>query len=141
MQVKKSGLELLESALERLLSGNVVVLPSNARLNIKNVEIEAGMGDGSAYHYPDLIERIKEAKARVAPKRKEVKSPTKSALTTATKNVRLTKSNAELKFEKAALLVAQTELTYNLFQCCDDPKFIVDAYEHSNNVLPFNKPN
>jgi hypothetical protein len=55
--------ELLEAALSRVVSGNTLVVPANARINVSNVEKESGLGNGSAYHYPEMIEKIKSAAA------------------------------------------------------------------------------
>jgi hypothetical protein len=69
------------------------------------------MGNGSAYDYPEFVDEIKLAKAAQP------------------KKIKTNKSNKRV-------LVAQSELVYNLFKSCDDPKFIIDAYEKTNNVLP-----
>lgn len=55
--------ELLDVALSRIVSGNTLVVPSSARINVSNVEKESGLGNGSAYHYPEMIEKIKSASA------------------------------------------------------------------------------
>lgn len=44
----------------------------------------------------------------------------------------------KLKQERDASLVAQTELVYNLFQLCDCPKFIVDAYKTTGDTVKTN---
>ncbi|WP_444996701.1 hypothetical protein [Aliikangiella sp. IMCC44359] len=51
--------QTLETALERLKSGNTIRVPASRKLSVRAVEDEAGLGDGSAYYYPDIISLIK----------------------------------------------------------------------------------
>jgi hypothetical protein len=53
--------ERLESALDRILSGNTDGAVRR-RLSVSAVEREAGMGSGSAYYYPEIISKLKGAK-------------------------------------------------------------------------------
>lgn len=58
----------LEDALKRILSGKTERIDPNRRLSVKAVEEEAGLGDGSAYYYKDIVTTIKEAVIQNQPK-------------------------------------------------------------------------
>lgn len=50
----------LENALKRILSGKTERIAPNRKISVKAVEEEAGLGDGSAYYYKDIVSTIKE---------------------------------------------------------------------------------
>jgi hypothetical protein len=52
----------LENAISRIQSGETKRIPSTRKLSVRAVEDEAGLGDGSAYYYKDVIDKIKQAK-------------------------------------------------------------------------------
>lgn len=52
--------ELLD-ALARILDKKTVRIPPTRKLSVRAVEDEAGLGDGSAYYYKDVLGKIKEA--------------------------------------------------------------------------------
>ncbi|WP_448247869.1 hypothetical protein [Thalassotalea agariperforans] len=58
----------LEDALKRILSEKTERIDPNRKLSIKAVEEEAGLGDGSAYYYKDVVAKIKEAVIQNSPK-------------------------------------------------------------------------
>ena len=49
----------LENAITRILEQKTKRIPSSQKLSVKGVEEEAGLGDGSAYYYKDIVEKIK----------------------------------------------------------------------------------
>lgn len=49
----------LETALERILTGKPVRIMAARKLSIRAVEDEAGLGNGSAYYYPDIVNKIR----------------------------------------------------------------------------------
>lgn len=49
----------LKEALNRILTGKPIIIPDTQKLSVKAVEEEAGLGDGSAYYYKDIVEKIK----------------------------------------------------------------------------------
>lgn len=51
----------LAAALQRILSGEPLRVSPDRKLSIKAVEEEAGLGNGSAYYYPDIVQDIKQA--------------------------------------------------------------------------------
>jgi hypothetical protein len=51
----------LDAALQRIIDGASENISSTTRLSVSSVEKEACLGNGSAYHYPDLIDKIKTA--------------------------------------------------------------------------------
>ena len=58
----------LEQALDRLLSGKTERIAPNRKVSVKAVEEEAGLGDGSAYYYKDIVQKIKKAVVLNSPK-------------------------------------------------------------------------
>lgn len=126
MSKNKPGEIRLREAFERLKNNKPVVVPIGSKVNPKNVQLEAEMGDGAVYYYKTLLQEIKDEKKNVTEAKSENK---KSEKTTSNKTKQLQEENKRLKKERDAALVAQTELVYNLFQNCSDPKFIVGAYE------------
>jgi hypothetical protein len=49
----------LENAINRIQKGETIRIPSTRKLSVRAVEDEANLGDGSAYYYKDVIEKIK----------------------------------------------------------------------------------
>lgn len=58
----------LEQALGRILSGKTHRVDPARKISVKAVEEEAGLGDGSAYYYKDIVQKIKESAIRNSPK-------------------------------------------------------------------------
>ena len=49
----------IEEALKRILQGRPQIIPSTQKLSVKAVEEEAGLGSGSVYYYPEIVNKIK----------------------------------------------------------------------------------
>lgn len=49
----------LENAINRIQQGETIRIPPTRKLSVRAVEDEANLGDGSAYYYKDVIEKIK----------------------------------------------------------------------------------
>ncbi|MBF4374965.1 hypothetical protein [Vibrio anguillarum] len=60
----------LEQALERILSGKTHRVDPARKMSVKAVEEEAGLGDGSAYYYKDIVQKIKDSAIQNSPKAK-----------------------------------------------------------------------
>ncbi len=58
----------LEQALGRILSVKTHRVDPARKISVKAVEEEAGLGDGSAYYYKDIVQKIKESAIRNSPK-------------------------------------------------------------------------
>ncbi|MBF4249534.1 hypothetical protein EA007_00620 [Vibrio anguillarum] len=58
----------LENALKRILSRQTERIDPNRKISVKAVEEEAGLGDGSAYYYKDIVAKIKNAAIQHSPK-------------------------------------------------------------------------
>ncbi|RTP93723.1 hypothetical protein EKN38_25190 [Enterobacter sp. WCHEn045836] len=56
----------LEAALERVKNGQTRRISASRKLSARAVEEEAGLGNGSCYYYPEIIERIRRAKFHVS---------------------------------------------------------------------------
>ncbi|APD92256.1 hypothetical protein BM525_20505 (plasmid) [Alteromonas mediterranea] len=125
MSDNMTGEQRLRAAFERLKINTPTIVPKGSKINPKNVEAEAGMGDGAVYYYKDLVAEIKAAKeAQIAERR----AGGEKTATDKTKQLR--EERDQIKAQRDAALKAQAELAYNLFQACDDPRFIVNANRH-----------
>ncbi|WP_158144488.1 hypothetical protein [Vibrio metschnikovii] len=60
----------LEQALKRILSGETHRIDPARKISVKAVEEEAGLGDGSAYYYKDIVQKIKDSAIQNSPKAK-----------------------------------------------------------------------
>lgn len=49
----------IEAALERIIGGNPQRIQNTQKLSVSSVQKEAGLGQGSIYYYPELVEKIK----------------------------------------------------------------------------------
>lgn len=58
MSKRDNTLLTLEQALARILSGDTRRVSPDRKLSARAVETEAGLSNGSAYYYPEFIERI-----------------------------------------------------------------------------------
>jgi hypothetical protein len=122
MNENMTGEQRLRAAFERLKNNTPSIIPKGSKINPKNVEAEAGMGDGAVYYYKDLVVEIKVAKeAQIAERQAGGEK------TAADKTKQLRGERDQMKAQRDAALKAQAELVYNLFQACDDPRFIVNA--------------
>ena len=65
---ENTRLELL-NAIDRILSGNTIRIDAKRGLSAIAVEEEANLGNGSAYYYKDVIEKIKQLKSKVITKK------------------------------------------------------------------------
>jgi hypothetical protein len=51
----------LEQAFNRILTQKTIRISPERKLSVKAVEDEAGLGDGTAYYYKDVVQSIKDA--------------------------------------------------------------------------------
>ncbi|MGI1272497.1 hypothetical protein [Enterobacter kobei] len=58
MSKRDSTLLVLEEALARILNKTPLRVPQARKLSARSVEAEAGLSNGSAYYYPELIGKI-----------------------------------------------------------------------------------
>lgn len=65
---ENTRLELL-SAIDRILSGDTVRIDAKRGLSAIAVEEEANLGNGTAYYYADVIEKIKQLKSKAVTKK------------------------------------------------------------------------
>lgn len=49
----------LFNAIERIINKVTIRIPPSRKLSVRAVEDEAGLGDGSAYYYEDVITKVK----------------------------------------------------------------------------------
>lgn len=71
MSKSENTLLALESALERIKQGKTKRIPPNRKLSVRAVEEEANLGNGSGYYYPELVEKVKQAKTSIAIEKNE----------------------------------------------------------------------
>lgn len=55
----------LNQALDRVISGKTIRIAPERKLSVKSVEEEAGLGDGTAYYYQGIIDKIKSCIAHI----------------------------------------------------------------------------
>jgi len=65
---ENTKLELL-NAIDRILSGKTIRIDAKRGLSAIAVEEEANLGNGSAYYYTDVIEKIKQLKSKAVTKK------------------------------------------------------------------------
>ncbi|MCG9770462.1 hypothetical protein L1D59_17855 [Pseudoalteromonas piscicida] len=70
---ENTRLELL-NAIDRILSGNTIRIDAKRGLSAIAVEEEANLGNGSAYYYKDVIEKIKQLKSKAITKKQAQKN-------------------------------------------------------------------
>lgn len=49
----------LEAAMQRILAGKPTSISNHRRLSVRAVEEEANLGDGTAYYYKEIVQKIK----------------------------------------------------------------------------------
>ncbi|TDX15910.1 hypothetical protein EDF88_3357 [Buttiauxella sp. BIGb0552] len=62
MNKKYNTLLRLEAALDRILCGEPQRIAQSRKLSVRAVEVESGLGNGSAYYYTEIIEKITKLK-------------------------------------------------------------------------------
>ncbi|EIQ9462818.1 hypothetical protein WDR71_003221 [Escherichia coli] len=67
MSKRDSTLLVLEEALARILNKTPLRVPQARKLSARSVEAEAGLSNGSAYYYPEFIEKISTLKHKSDP--------------------------------------------------------------------------
>lgn len=108
MDKKENTSRLLHAALKRLLNGKPQRIPPGRKLSVRAVEEESGLGNGSAYYYPDLIEEIRRHQKTIYPgtlsghrKRNKTSEETERI------KLKLKKENQELKALNAGIAADQ----------------------------------
>lgn len=64
MNKKEATQYKLEEALQRLLTAKTLRIASSRKLSMRAVEEEAGLGNGTCYYYPDIVNKIKKEKCK-----------------------------------------------------------------------------
>lgn len=62
MNKKDNTLLRLEAAIDRILCGETQRIAPSRKLSVRAVEVESGLGNGSAYYYTEIIEKITKLK-------------------------------------------------------------------------------
>lgn len=66
--MSKNAKLALEAALSRIIAAEPKRIPVSRKLSVRAVEEEANLGNGSGYYYPEVVEKIKRAKAKMTGK-------------------------------------------------------------------------
>ncbi|MCH8493672.1 MAG: hypothetical protein LAT53_10605 [Idiomarina sp.] len=112
----------LVMALQRILSGNPKRIPSHRKLSMRAVEEEANLGNGSGYHYPEVVESVKAAKVASQTKRTGIKpaSELKRLREEKKKEIEIKQKYKRqvvlLKAEQAQMAAEHHQLSYALHQ-------------------------
>jgi chromosome segregation ATPase len=136
MSKSENTLLILEAALERIKQGIPKRIPTHRKLSVRAVEEEANLGNGSGYYYPELVEKIKQAKVEIAEGKGEVIQPEIQALRSKLNKQKRIKDNYKTKYEaereKLALFAsAQHHLNDKLVQALAR----IDNLEYENAEL------
>ncbi|MBS9947725.1 hypothetical protein J4H64_15060 [Vibrio alginolyticus] len=136
MSKSENTLLILEAALERLKQGIPKRIPTHRKLSVRAVEEEANLGNGSGYYYPELVEKIKQAKVEIAESKGEVIQPEIQVVRSKLNKQKQIKDNYKTKYEaereKLTLFAsAQHHLNDKLVQALAR----IDSLEYENAEL------
>ncbi|EJB8349243.1 MULTISPECIES: hypothetical protein [Vibrio] len=136
MSKSENTLLILEAALERIKQGIPTRIPIHRKLSVRAVEEEANLGNGSGYYYPELVEKIKQAKVEIAEGKGEVVQPEIQVVRSKLNKQKRIKDNYKTKYEaereKLALFAsAQHHLNDKLVQALAR----IDNLEYENAEL------
>ncbi|MCS0350669.1 hypothetical protein ND920_03435 [Vibrio ordalii] len=136
MSKSENTLLILEAALERIKQGIPKRIPTHRKLSVRAVEEEANLGNGSGYYYPELVEKIKQAKVEIAEGKGEVIQPEIQVVRSKLNKQKRIKDNYKTKYEaereKLALFAsAQHHLNDKLVQALAR----IDNLEYENAEL------
>ncbi|HDY8177731.1 TPA: hypothetical protein RQL26_003553 [Vibrio vulnificus] len=136
MSKSENTLLILEAALERIKQGIPKRIPTHRKLSVRAVEEEANLGNGSGYYYPELVEKIKQAKVEIAESKGEVIQPEIQVVRSKLNKQKQIKDNYKTKYEaereKLTLFAsAQHHLNDKLVQALAR----IDSLEYENAEL------
>ncbi|EKO3944759.1 hypothetical protein F7U70_003677 [Vibrio fluvialis] len=136
MSKSENTLLILEAALERIKQGIPKRIPTHRKLSVRAVEEEANLGNGSGYYYPELVEKIKQAKVEIAESKGEVIQPEIQVVRSKLNKQKRIKDNYKTKYEaereKLTLFTsAQHHLNDKLVQALAR----IDSLEYENAEL------
>ncbi|ENH7395234.1 TPA: hypothetical protein ACGU4U_003518 [Vibrio vulnificus] len=136
MSKSENTLLILEAALERIKQGIPKRIPTHRKLSVRAVEEEANLGNGSGYYYPELVEKIKQAKVEIAESKGEVIQPEIQVVRSKLNKQKRIKDNYKTKYEaereKLTLFAsAQHHLNDKLVQALAR----IDSLEYENAEL------
>ena len=99
MKKSENTLVALETALERIVQGCPKRILATRKLSVRAVEEEASLGNGSGYYYPELVEKIKQAKADIATGKGELSQPEIQTVREKLNEQKRIKTNFKNKYE------------------------------------------
>jgi DNA repair exonuclease SbcCD ATPase subunit len=126
---------LLNEALDRIVSGAPEVVKPKKSISVSMVEREAGFGVGTAYYYPDLIQRIKQSKEKTdKPKiSSKPRAERKSAFEELSQK---SEEITELQQKVEQGVQREANLVYHLWRAQEKMREMENKLAH-NNVVPF----
>lgn len=127
----------LNDALERILQNVPEIVKPKKTISVSMVEREAGLGVGTAYYYPEIIDKIKNLKQDVLKpnKTKEEKQKSKKKALDSTDQLRLLK---ELQQQIELRVQSEANLVYHLWRAQEKIRDIEIKLAHSR-VTPMHK--
>lgn len=99
MSKSENTLLALEAALERITMGKPKNIPKARKLSVRAVEEEAKLGNGSGYYYPELVQKVKQTKTKIAKGNGKYVKPEVDAVRDKLNEERRIKSNFKQKYE------------------------------------------
>ena len=106
MKKSENTLVALETALERIVQGCPKRILATRKLSVRAVEEEASLGNGSGYYYPELVEKIKKAKADIATGKGELSQPEIQTVREKLNEQKRIKTNFKNKYSEAKAQLA-----------------------------------
>lgn len=136
MNKSENTLLILEEAFQRIIQGQPKRIPKSRKLSVRAVEEEANLGNGSGYYYPQIVAKVKAAKAEIAAGNGDVVVPEIQAVRAKFNEQRRIKKNYKEKYEakkdKLALFAAaQHQLNDKLVHALAR----IDELEYENTTL------
>lgn len=124
-------LALLNEALERIILGTTEVVKPKKSISVSMIEREAGMGVGTAYYYPDLIQRIKQLK-QASNKPKSSDKPHIARKSAAEEDNQKTLQIVELQQQLDLGVQRETNLIYHLWRSQEKIREMENQLMHKN---------
>ena len=102
MSKREETLIRLEMALDRIVKGEVKNIPNTKKLSVRAVELEAKLGDGSIYYYPEFVDKVKQVKKEIAESQGVMIKPRADQLQDKLSKEKRSKENLKDKYTKAS---------------------------------------
>ena len=136
MSKSEDTLIRLEMALDRIVKGEVKNIPNTKKLSVRAVELEAKLGDGSIYYYPEFVDKVKQVKKEIAESQGVMIKPRTDQLQDKLSKEKRSKENFKDKYTKASeQLVSIASNDNHLNDCLNKAMEKIRDLERENQKL------